>query len=308
MRGPNRVARVRDAFCFWFLVFGARRGRRRLVLFGVTFDRNALRDDGKHEPEPLHRPRALHRELLARVLQSERLKPHLVRQRGLNHPHPVCSRRPLRGRQRRGSSGQRLARSRQAVALVADGALDSRVLGARASQVLGGVPRALRRERGPGSLRAVAPPRRGHGPLEPRARRRVRATRLVELRAAIAEGAADARRAHDRPLGHLRRSGGRVEGERAGPGRWNGRTGVLRNVIRGRGRSKARSSPDSWDTRIARARRTYRRGVETPALAGGGPEAPPIDVASPPEARLRFECSKVPFPGKSQIREFDPAS
>ena len=158
MRGPNRVARVRDAFCFWFLVFGARRGRRRLVLFGVTFDRNALRDDGKHEPEPLHRPRALHRELLARVLQSERLKPRLVRQRGLKHPHPVCSRRPLRGRQRRGSSLQRLARSRQAVALVANGALDSRVLGARASQVLGGVPRALRRERGPGSSARSRPP------------------------------------------------------------------------------------------------------------------------------------------------------
>ena len=200
MPGPDRVDGVCDV-CD--LVFGIR-----LVLSWVAFDRNALRGDGKHEPEPLHRPRALHRELLSRVLQPERLKPRLFRQRGLKHPHPVCARRPLRRRQRRGSSRQRLARSRQAIALVADGALDSRVLGARASKVFGGVPRALRRERGPGSLRAVAPRGRGHGPLEPRARRRVRAMRLVELRAAIAEGAADARRAHDRPLGHLRGDGG----------------------------------------------------------------------------------------------------
>ena len=54
-------------------------------------------------------------------------------------------------------------------------------------------------------------------------------------------------------------------------------------------------------TRASPARAGHiAESVETPARAGG-PRGSTTDVASPPEARLRFDCSKRKFPGKSQI-------
>ena len=155
----------------------------------------------------------------SRVLQPERLKPRLVRQRELKHPRPVCARRPLRRRQRRGSSRQRLA---LAPGHRARRGWRSRFARSRRARVagLGGVPLALRRERGPGSSA------------------RSRPAVAVTARSSLARDVACARCASSSSARRSRRvrrthgahtigrsgicgGGGRVEGERG----WNGRTG-----------------------------------------------------------------------------------
>ena len=156
MRGPNRVARVRDAFLFFG--FGLRRSARTCVtraFRGYVRPKRAPRRwetrAGAAAPPSRAPPRAARAR--ASVGASEASSRPAARietsSSCLLAPSPARSPAPRLGR-----SAPR-ARAR-AVALVADGALNSRVLGARV-WVLGGVPRAPPRAR-PGSLAPLAPP------------------------------------------------------------------------------------------------------------------------------------------------------
>ena len=159
MRGPNRVARFAMRFVFGFWSSALRADVDDSCFSGLRSTETRSATMGNTSRSRCRRPPSRAPPRAARARASAGASEASSRPAGgLNHPHPVCSRRPLRGRQR-GSGGQRLARARARPSRSSRMALSIRAFSRARPRGSSAAFRALRRERGPGSPpRGRAPP------------------------------------------------------------------------------------------------------------------------------------------------------